>query len=187
MMKFKTALALLGYLMLSANLSAQTVDHSTMDHASHMATMGDTQRQAEVSERGQDVMPFSLDATTHIFIENQAGGIQQVVAKNPSDATQVSFIREHLQEIRDQFLKGNFSAPSQIHGQNMPGLATLKAATAGQIMIDYKNIEGGAQLTYRSANADLILALHQWFDAQLSDHGNDAMSGHGNQAGMMKH
>jgi hypothetical protein len=187
LLKSKTALALLSYLMLSSNLSAQTVDHSTMDHASHMATMGDTQRQAEVSERGQDVMPFSLNATTHIFINNPAGGIQQVVAKNPNDATQVSFIREHLQEIRDQFLKGNFSAPSQIHSQNMPGLATLEAATAGQLIIDYKNIEGGAQLTYTSANADLILALHQWFDAQVSDHGKDAMSGHGNQGGMIKH
>jgi hypothetical protein len=31
-----------------------------------------------------------------------------------------------LKEIRGQFLKGDFSGPARIHGQDMPGSAALK-------------------------------------------------------------
>ena len=60
----------------------------------------------------------------------------------------------------------------------MPGLADLKAAKSGQVAIDYRNVDGGAELTYRTTDAKLVVALHEWFDAQLSDHGADAMAGH---------
>jgi hypothetical protein len=131
-----------------------------------------------VAGRGKDVMPFSLAATTHIFTKSANGGIQQVVAKKTTDAAQAKMIRQHLQEIRDQFLKGDFSGPSHIHGEDMPGLADLKASKPGQIAIVYKEIKGGAQLTYTTADMSLVTALHKWFDAQLSDHGKDAMAGH---------
>ena len=68
--------------------------------------------------------------------------------------------------------------PTHIHGNNMPGLADLKAAKPGQIAIGYQDVKGGAELTYRTADASLVAALHEWFDAQLSDHGADAMAGH---------
>ena len=153
-------------------------DHSTMDHAAHMKMMADPQRQAEVSQRGKDVMPFSLAATTHLFAKSANGGTQQVVARNASDAEQVKLAREHLQQIREQFLKGDFSGPSHIHGADMPGLAALKTARLGQITIDYKDVAGGGELTYKTADPALVAALHQWFDAQLSDHGKDAREGH---------
>jgi hypothetical protein len=38
-------------------------------------------------------------------------------------------------------------------------------------------VAGGAELTYRTADAKLAAALHSWFDAQVSDHGPDAMPG----------
>jgi len=61
----------------------------------------------------------------------------------------------------------------------MPGLADLKNAKPGQISIVYQNVEGGAELIYKTSDASLVTALlHKWFDAQLSDHGNDAMEGH---------
>jgi hypothetical protein len=185
MLKF--TIKFLSFLMVTTSIGAQTVDHSTMDHASHMSTMSDTQRQAEVAERGQDVMPFSLDATTHIFTKNPQGGIQQVVSKIKNDEAQVMLIQKHLQDIRVQFLKGDFSAPAKIHGQEMPGLSALMASKAGQITIEYQSIEGGAELVYLTNNADLVLALHQWFDAQLQDHGKDAMEGNANHHSGMKH
>ena len=88
----KTAIALTVLWTLAANLHAQTLDHS---HA-------DAQRQAEVAGRGKDVMPFSLAATTHVFSKTAEGGIQQVVAKTPEDATQVQLVRQHLQEIQQR-------------------------------------------------------------------------------------
>lgn len=174
----KTAIAAITISALAASLHAQETNHSNMDHAAHMKTMSNAQRQAEVADRGKDVMPFSLAATTHIFTKTAEGGNQQVVARNPADAAQARMIRQHLQEIRDQFLKGDFSGPSHIHGQDMPGLADLKASRPGQIAIDYKELKAGAQLTYTTSDASLVTALHQWFDAQLTDHGKDAKEGH---------
>jgi hypothetical protein len=139
---------------------------------------GDSQRQAEVARLGADVMPFSLKATTHVFTKTDEGGNQRVVAKSTGDASQVRLVRQHLRDIQSQFLKGDFSGPSHIHGNEMPGLAELKAAKPGQVAIEYKDVVGGAELTFRTADANLVSALHSWFDAQLSDHGADAMAGH---------
>ena len=168
------------------SMDPMTMDHTKMDHAAHMAAMADAHRQAEVAKRGKDVMPFKLSATTHIFTKNAEGGIQRVVAKKSSDKAQVKLVRRHLHEIRDQFLQGDFSGPSHIHGQEMPGLADLKAAKPGQIGIAYRDVKGGAELTYKTLNASLVAAMHQWFDAQLSDHGKDAMESHAQHEGMMK-
>jgi hypothetical protein len=166
-------------------MDATMMDHSKMDHSAHMAMMADAQRQSEVANRGKDVMPFTLAATTHIFTKDAKGGVQRVVAKKSSNAAQVKLVRKHLQEIREQFLQGDFSGPSHIHGQDMPGLAALKEAKPGQIDIAYQDVKGGAELWYKTKDSDLVAALHQWFDAQLSDHGKDAMEGH-NHADMMK-
>jgi hypothetical protein len=149
-----------------------------MDHAAHMAEMAREQQQAGVAGRGQDVMPFSLPATTHIFTKSAAGGVQQVVARKATDVAQVKLVRQHLRQIRQQFLQGDFSGPAHIHGHDMPGLAELKAARPGEIAIAYGDVEGGGQLAYSTSQPALVAALHRWFDAQLSDHGKDAMAGH---------
>ena len=180
------ALSVLAGLSRAQTTDAPVIDHSKMDHAAHMATMAGAQRQAEVSRRGKDVMPFDLAATTHVFTRTPEGGVQQVHAKNPRDTAQVQSVRRHLHEIRAQFLQGDFSGPSHIHGQDMPGLAELKAARAGQFRITYKDIDGGAALTYTTTDTGLVAALHQWFDAQLSDHGKDAVQGHAHQGGTVK-
>ncbi|MDE2455029.1 MAG: aspartate carbamoyltransferase [Burkholderiales bacterium] len=153
------------------------------------AHAADAQRQAEVARLGADVMPFSLAATTHIFTKSAHGGAQRVVAKNARDTRQIRLVREHLRLMRDQFLKGDYSGPTHIHGADMPGLAALEAAKPGQMSIDYQDVKAGAELRFRSADPELVAALHQWFDAQLADHGHDAMAGpmhHDHGAMMMK-
>lgn len=155
--------------------------------AAHAAA--DAQRQAEVAKLGTDVMPFSVQATTHVFTKTAEGGTQRVVAKNAAQAQQVKLVREHLHDIQTQFLKGNFAGPAHIHGSEMTGLAELKAAKPGQISIQYRDVSAGAELTYRTTDKKLVAALHHWFDAQLSDHGADAMAGHmqhGDHEAMMK-
>jgi hypothetical protein len=145
----------------------------------------DAQRQAEVAKRGPDVMPFSLKDTTHVFTKSNHGGTQRVIAKDVSDPTQTLIVREHLREIQGQFLGADFSGPSHVHGNEMPGLSQLKAAQPGQLSIEYQDLPGGAELTYQTSNSNLVAALHRWFDAQLVDHGADAMEGH-HHAGMQK-
>ncbi|QYY33925.1 aspartate carbamoyltransferase (plasmid) [Cupriavidus pinatubonensis] len=147
------------------------------------AQSADTQRQAEVAKLGADVMPFSLKATTHVFTKTRDGGTQRVVAQDKSDATQVRLVREHLQLIQKQFQAGDFSGPSHIHGNEMPGLAQLKAAKPGQISITYIDVARGGELSFGATEPSLVSALHAWFDAQVSDHGADEMEGHAHHHG----
>jgi hypothetical protein len=36
------------------------------------------------------------------------------------------------------------------------------------------DFDGGARITYRTDHGALVEALHEWFDAQASDHGRHA-------------
>lgn len=141
------------------------------------------QRLDEIAERGAQVMPFSLERTTHVFTKTDQGGVQQVLAKNSGDKEQIALIREHLSKIAHDFRQGNFSDPARIHGDQMPGLAALRAAQPGQIDIAYKDLPAGAELDYTTRDARLVAALHAWFDAQLSDHARHAVPGHDHHQG----
>lgn len=144
----------------------------------YAAENADERRLDEIAERGSHVMPFDLEKTTHIFTQTPNGGIQQVIAKNKSDAEQINLIRTHLSEISNEFKRGNFSNPVKIHGKDMPGLAELEAAQSGQITFEYEELPDGAQITYSTEVEKLRHAIHQWFDAQLSDHAHHALPGH---------
>ena len=142
------------------------------------AQSADAQRQAGVAQLGAAVMPFSLAATTHVFTRTTRGGVQRVVAKDPADAAEVGLVRGHLRALAGRFEQRDFSEPAHIHGQAMPGLATLAKAKPSDLTIDYRDVPAGGKLTFRGGNARIVAALHAWFDAQLSDHGADAMAGH---------
>jgi hypothetical protein len=134
-------------------------------------------RQREVAERGATIMPFTLAATTHVFTKSKDGGVQRVIAKSSGDTAQIRKVREHLQQIATQFSRGDFSGPLAIHGAAMPGLAELRASAPGKIAFTYRDHPSGAEIVYKSADPALVGALHRWFDAQLTDHGHDAMAG----------
>jgi hypothetical protein len=138
----------------------------------------DSQHQAVVAEQGAEVMPFNLALTKHVFTKLKDGGIQAVIARNSGDTTQIHLVREHLHHMQRKFQNGDYSGPTYIHGADMLGLGELKAARPGQIKIAYRDVEDGAELRYQTEDAELVAALHNWFDAQLSDHGNDAEAGH---------
>lgn len=153
----------------------------------HAEEKADEQRLDEVAERGSHVMPFDLEKTTHIFSKTDTGGVQQVIAKDKSDTEQINLIRSHLSAITKEFKQGNFSNPEKIHGERMPGLAELKTAKTGQIKIVYKELPDGAEITYATHIEKLKLAIHQWFDAQLSDHARHAVPGHSHDSSHHHH
>ncbi len=130
-------------------------------------------RQERVAEKGARVMPFDLEATTHVFEKTDTGGVQKVVADDPDDAENVTAIRKHLKEEADVFSRGEFSDPASIHGEDMPGLAELEAG-AESVEVRYEDLPDGAQIVLESDDPELVAAVHDWFDAQLSDHGDDA-------------
>jgi hypothetical protein len=138
----------------------------------------DAARLDEVTERGRHIMPFGLEKTTHVFTKMEDGGRQQVITKDSADAEQIRLIREHLAQIAAAFAKGDFSGPTRIHGDAMPGLAAMKQAPPGQIEYRYKELPDGAEIDYVAKGAELTEAIHRYFDAQLSDHARHAVPGH---------
>jgi hypothetical protein len=137
-------------------------------------------RRAEVAERGAEVMPFDLEATTHRFESTETGLVQTVTVDDPRDREQIALIREHLEEEAGRFAQGDLGDPATIHGHDMPGLAELRDGAAN-IDIRFESRDDGARLIYTTDDPDLIEALHHWGVAQVSDHGDHAEhAGHGN-------
>ena len=130
-------------------------------------------RQAEVRARGQQVMPFDLNRTTHVFAKTAAGGVEAVLIKREADRDQLPLIRSHLRKEQRSFSRGDFRDPMATHGMRMPGLDTLRRRAA-EITITYRPLPRGAQLRYTTSDQTVREALHEWFDAQLMDHGADA-------------
>ncbi len=136
---------------------------------------GPASRQAEVTAKGSMVMPFNIHNSTHVFQKTADGGLQQVVAKDASDKGIVDAIRMHLSMEANHFQKGDYSDPMKIHGMDMPGVQYLSTVKPGQIVIDYRNLPNGAEIHYAGKDTATVEAIHKWFDAQLSDHGSDAI------------
>ncbi|MBK5289838.1 MAG: aspartate carbamoyltransferase [Acidimicrobiia bacterium] len=132
-----------------------------------------TSRQDDVAAKGAMVMPFDQKLTTHVFRATATGGVQRVVAKDLGDNEQISLIRSHLGEEAKRFAAGDFSDPMAIHGMKMPGLAALRRGFAA-VDVRYSSLPDGARIIYTTKDSDLIAALHEWFDAQLMDHGANA-------------
>jgi hypothetical protein len=130
-------------------------------------------RQAEVAARGAEVMPFDLEATTHQFTATPTGGRQTVIADHAGDDAEIAAIRQHLQEEATAFEAGDFFDPASIHGEDMPGLATLEA-NSDAMDIRYLELPDGAAVDFTTTDAQVADALHVWFDAQVSDHGTHA-------------
>ncbi len=117
-------------------------------------------------------MPFDLDATIHVFEKRPDGGLQTVLA-DKDDPEQVALIRAHLSDEAARFARGDFHDPAMVHGENMPGLHTLMTGFE-KLRITHREVERGAEIAYASADPALVEAVHQWFDAQIADHGQHA-------------
>jgi hypothetical protein len=134
--------------------------------------------QVAMATRAAEVMPFDLNATTHTFTKTDTGGVEQVLAKDPSDQHNIDLIRQHLGKEANQFTNGDYRDPATIHGTAMPGLQELQAGAA-RVHVRYEQMPSGAQITYNSTDPVLVAALHSWFDAQNSDHAMPGMgTGH---------
>jgi hypothetical protein len=137
-----------------------------------LSPWGKASRQEEVAERGTQVMPFDLERTTHTFTNLPDGG-REVVVSDDGDSEQIALIRSHLDKEARRFASGDFSDPARIHGEDMPGLAELEAG-ASRMEFRYEELPNGAAINYRTSDAALVAALHQWFAAQRGDHGRHA-------------
>jgi len=162
--------ALYGFGLLGRTATSHMQDIGHTDGMDH--NLSNEDRELEVAERGHQVMPFDLDRSTHVFEAQSFGGIQQVVSDD-NDPQQIQLIQSHLETEVELFQIGDFSDPAFIHGEDMPGLAELQAGYKS-IEVVYEPLSDGGKITYAAKDAELILAIQAWFEAQLADHGAHA-------------
>src|SRR5215831_3939699 len=79
-----------------------------------------------VDQRGDHVMGFSHEKTTHHFRMFSDGGAIEVAANDAKDTDSRDQIRMHLSHIAGMFAGGNFNAQMLIHGEVPPGVPTLQ-------------------------------------------------------------
>ena len=126
-------------------------------------------RSEDVVKRGEHVMGFSHEATTHHFRLFKDGGEIAVTAKDPSDKASIEQIRSHLGHITKMFSSGNFKAPMLIHDTNPPGTATMTRLKE-QIRYEFSEIERGARIRLVTVSPETTDAVHAFLLFQIVDH-----------------
>lgn len=139
--------------------------------AQQSATPGQS-RQDGVGQRGDHVMGFSHDLTTHHFHLLKDGGEIVVTANDPKDTASVEQIRMHLSHIVKMFSNGDFNAPMLIHGTNPPGVATM-ARQKSDIRYTILEIPQGAKIRIETSSPETTDAVHAFLLFQIVDHKTD--------------
>jgi hypothetical protein len=124
---------------------------------------------ADVDSRGDHVMGFDHDKTTHGFRLTPKGGVIEVAAHDLKDKETLDAIRTHLEHISKMFAEGDFEAPMLIHGQDPPGVDVMKREKA-KIAWEYlETVRGGRVVatTDDSASRD---AIHAFLRFQIEEH-----------------
>ena len=124
---------------------------------------------ARVDQRGDHVMGFSHEKTTHHFLLFPDGGAIQVEANDAKDTTSCDQIRMHLAHIATIFGDGNFEAPMLIHDQTPPGVPALQKLKA-EVSYRFQKTDRGGVVRVSTKNPDALKALHDFLRFQIKDH-----------------
>jgi hypothetical protein len=130
------------------------------DHAAH---------HSDVNKRGDQVMGFSHEKTTHHFRLYADGGAIEVEAKDPKDTESRDQIQMHLGHIAHMFADGNFNAPMLVHAQTPPGVAVLERLKS-EVTYRFEKTDKGGKVRIATSNNDALKALHEFLRFQISDH-----------------
>jgi hypothetical protein len=141
-----------------------------MASAQQNPSPGQDKRQEDVVKRGEHVMGFSHEATTHHFRLFNDGGEIDVRANDPKDKASIDQIRTHLGHIAKMFASGNFNAPMLIHDTNPPGTATMTRLKE-QIRYEFSETDRGARIRLVTSSPDTKDAVHAFLLFQIVDHG----------------
>ena len=124
---------------------------------------------AGVHQRGDQVMGFSHEKTTHHFRLYPDGGAIEVSANDPKDAETRDQIQMHLSHIAQMFADGNFRAPMLIHDRVPPGVPTLERLKK-TIAWRFEKTDQGGRVRIVTDNAEARNALYEFLRFQISDH-----------------
>jgi hypothetical protein len=123
----------------------------------------------EMTRRGDAVMGFSHEKTTHHFRLRAEGGEIEATAIDSRDADSIAQIRGHFRHIARMFGDGNFTAPTLIHAQNPPGVQAM-AARNGEITYALEMLPAGARIRITTGDQEALEAIHSFLRFQITDH-----------------
>jgi hypothetical protein len=151
--------------------AAQASEPACPLHAQHQQkpAQHSAEHFAGVDQRGDEVMGFSHQRTTHRFLIEPQGGIIQVVVQEAADAESLRQIRSHLAEVARQFETGDFSMPKAIHDRVLPGVPEMIQRKEA-IDYQYEDVENGGRVVIRTADPEAVAAVHAFLQAQITDH-----------------
>jgi hypothetical protein len=125
--------------------------------------------EAQVNQRGDHIMGFSHEKTTHHFELNQDGGLIEVRANDLKDSESRDQIRGHFHHIVQMFAAGNFNVPMLVHAQNVPGTAIM-AQQKDQLHWALQETPRGAKILITADNKAALDAVHEFLRFQILDH-----------------
>ena len=123
----------------------------------------------EMNSRGDHVMGFSHEKTTHHFRLFADGGSIEVSANDAQDTATRDQIQMHLSHIAQMFAAGNFQAPMLIHDQVPPGVPTLQRLKAA-VSYRFEKTDKGGRVRIVTMNPEALNALYEFLRFQISDH-----------------
>ena len=147
-------------LLVSGNAALRQHDQMHNQHSDH---------HQQVNERGDKVMGFSHEKTTHHFVLLRDGGAIEVSANEATDTKSREQIQMHLKHISQMFAQGNFNAPMLIHGQTPPGVEVMKQKAA-TIEYQFSETEKGGRVHITTKDAEALQAVHDFLRFQIKDH-----------------
>jgi hypothetical protein len=136
-------------------------------NASHMGQ--ETQHAAGITQRGDEAMGFSHQATVHHFQLTPAGGVIFVSATSSTDVVSIEAIQAHLAKLAQAFASGNFAMPTQIHGKVPPGVSAMQKRRAAIAYVFEVTPQGG-RVVISSQDAQAVNAVQAFLRFQISDH-----------------
>lgn len=122
-----------------------------------------------MQHRGDAVMGFSHETTTHAFKLYDDGGAIEVSANDAKDTKSIEAIRMHLQMIAKEFAAGDFAKPEAIHAKLPDGAAEMKTLRAS-IKYAYAETERGGRVRITTSDAKAVDAVHRFVKFQIAEH-----------------
>jgi hypothetical protein len=122
-----------------------------------------------VDQRGDHVMGFSHEKTTHHFRLYKDGGAIEVTANDAKDTSSRDQIQMHLGHIAKMFASGDFNAPMLVHDKVPPGVPVLERLKA-EVKYEFQKTDRGGSVRISTANPEALKALHEFLRFQIEDH-----------------
>jgi hypothetical protein len=122
-----------------------------------------------VDKRGDHVMGFSHEKTTHHFRLYKDGGAIEVTANDAKDTASRDQIQMHLAHIARMFANGDFNAPMLVHDRVPPGVAVLERLK-DEVKYEFQRTERGGTVRITTASAEALKAVHDFLKFQIEDH-----------------